>query len=112
MAPGDLPERDVLRRLGTGIYVTDTWYTNYSDLASARITGMTRFATMWVEDGEPIAPLAVMRFDDSIYRMLGSELEALGEEREWMLDGGTYFERSTDSYLLPGALLRSMTFTL
>lgn len=112
MAPGDLPEREVLERLGTGIYVTDTWYTNYSDLASARITGMTRFATTWVEDGEPVAPLAVMRFDDSIYRMLGSELEALSEEREWMLDGGTYFERSTDSYLLPGALLRSMTFTL
>lgn len=112
MAPGDLRERDVLAKLGTGIYVTDTWYTNYSDLASARITGMTRFATMWVEDGEPVAPLAVMRFDDSIYRMLGSELEALSEEREWLLDGGTYFERSTDSYLLPGVLLRSMTFTL
>ena len=112
MAPGELPERDVLRTLGTGIYVTDTWYTNYSDLASARITGMTRFATMWIEDGEPVAPLAVMRFDDSIYRMLGSELETLTAEREWMLDGGTYFERSTDSYLLPGALLRSMTFTL
>jgi predicted Zn-dependent protease len=112
MAPGDLLERDVLGRLGTGIYVTDTWYTNYSDLASARITGMTRFATTWVEDGEPVAPLAVMRFDDSVYRMLGSELEALTAEREWMLDGGTYFERSTDSYLLPGALLSSMTFTL
>lgn len=112
MGAGDLAERDVLSRLGTGVYVTDTWYTNYSDLAAARITGMTRFATTWVEGGEMVAPLAVMRFDDSLYRMLGSELEALTAEREWMLDGGTYFERSTDSFLLPGALLSSMLFTL
>lgn len=112
MAAGDLEERDVLSRLDTGIYVSDAWYTNYSDVASARITGMTRFATTWVEGGEMVAPLAVMRFDDSVYRMLGSELEALTAEREWMLDGGTYFERSTDSFLLPGALLRSMAFTL
>jgi predicted Zn-dependent protease len=112
MAAGTLPEAEALQRLGTGIYVTDTWYTNYSDPTAARITGMTRFATTWVENGEPVAPLAVMRFDDTLYRMLGSELEALTTEREWLLDGGTYGERSTDSMLLPGALLREMTFTL
>jgi predicted Zn-dependent protease len=112
MAAGELAESEVLARLDTGVYVTDTWYTNYSDLPAGRITGMTRFATSWVEGGEVVAPLAVMRFDDTIYRMLGSELEALSAEREWMLDGGTYFERSTDSMLLPGVLLSSMTFTL
>lgn len=112
MAGGELAQDDVLARLGTGIYVTDAWYTNYSDPLAARITGMTRFATAWVEDGRMVAPLAVMRFDDTLYRMLGSELEALSTEREWMLDGGTYGERSTDSMRLPGALVRSMTFTL
>jgi len=112
MAPGDLPEAEALARLGTGIYVTDTWYTNYSDISAGRITGMTRFATSWVEDGELVAPLAVMRFDDTIYRMLGSELEALTAERDWLLDGSTYGQRSTGSMLLPGALIRSMTFTL
>ncbi len=112
MSAGELAESDVLSKLGTGVYVTDTWYTNYSDLSAGRITGMTRFATSWVEDGDLVAPLAVMRFDDTIYRMLGTSLEALTQEREWMLDGGTYFERSTDSMLLPGALLSSMTFTL
>lgn len=112
MAAGDLAEGDVLARLGTGIYVTDTWYNNYSEVTAARVTGMTRFATTWVEDGAMVAPLSVMRFDDSLYRLLGSELEALTAEREWLPDGGTYFERSTDSMLLPGALLREMTFTL
>ncbi len=112
MAAGELAESDVLARLGDGIYVTDTWYTNDSDVAAARITGMTRVATTWVEGGEMVAPLSVMRFDDSLYRVLGSELEALTAEREWLLDGGTYAERSTDSMLLPGALVRAMTFTL
>jgi predicted Zn-dependent protease len=112
MAAGDLAEADVLSRLGTGIYVTDTWYTNYSDISAGRITGMTRFATSWVEDGELVAPLAVMRFDDTIYRMLGTELEAVTAEREWLLDGSTYGGRSTGSMLLPGVLLRAMTFTL
>lgn len=112
MAGGDLADGEVLERLGTGIYVTDAWYTNYSDATAARITGMTRFATTWVEGGEMVAPLSVMRFDDTLYRMLGSELEALSAEREWLLDGGTYFERSTDSMLLPGALVRAVAFTL
>ncbi len=112
MAAGELKEADVLARLGTGVYVTDTWYTNFSDLSGGRVTGMTRFATSWVENGQLVAPLSVMRFDDTVYRMLGSELEALTAEREWLLDGGTYFERSTDSMRLPGALLSSMTFTL
>ncbi|MBZ0117499.1 MAG: hypothetical protein K8H88_10915 [Sandaracinaceae bacterium] len=112
MQGGDLPEAKALERLGTGLYVTNLWYTNYSDHAAGRITGMTRFATTWVENGRMVAPLAVMRFDDTIYRLLGSELEALTLEREWMPDGGTYGERSTDSQLLPGALVRAMTFTL
>lgn len=112
MDAGTLEEAEVLSELGTGIYVSDAWYTNYSDQSEARITGMTRFATTWVEGGEMVAPLSVMRFDDSLYRMLGTELEALSAEREWLLDGGTYFERSTDSMLLPGALVRDMAFTL
>ena len=35
---------------------------------------MTRFATFWVEDGVIQSPLEVMRFDETIYRMLGENL--------------------------------------
>jgi predicted Zn-dependent protease len=112
MGPGDLATADVLRRLDTGLYVTDLWYANYSDLAGGRVTGLTRFATTWVEKGQIVAPSAVMRFDDTLYRILGSELEALTAEREWIYDSNTYFERSTDSLLLPGALIRSFVLSL
>ena len=112
MAAGELPEADVLKALGTGVYVSNLWYLNFSDRSSGRLTGMTRFASFWVENGEIVAPLNVMRFDDTIYRMLGSELEALTAERALWLDPGTYEGRTLDSVRLPGALLAGLRFTL
>ncbi len=73
---------------------------------------MTRFATYWVEHGEIVAPLAVMRFDDSLYRMLGTELEALDDEADWILNNGTYGGRSVETSRVPGALLRQLRLTL
>ena len=62
------------------------------------MTGMTRFfATFWVENGEIVAPLNVMRFDDTIHRMLGSELEAVTVEQELLLSASNYYNRSTAS---------------
>lgn len=112
MAAGELPEADALRALGTGVYVSNLWYLNFSDRSAGRLTGMTRFATFWVENGEIAAPLNVMRFDDTIYRMLGTNLEALTAERQMLLDPGTYDGRNLDSVLLPGALLSALRFTL
>lgn len=112
MAPGALAPGEVLAALDTGLYVNNLWYLNYSDRPAARITGMTRFATFWVEDGRIVAPVDVMRFDDTLYRMLGSELVDLTRERELLPDASTYEQRSTASARLPGALLRALRFTL
>jgi predicted Zn-dependent protease len=112
MLPGDLEDRDVLTALDTGLYVSNLWYLNFSDKPAARMTGMTRFATFWVEGGRIVAPVNPLRFDDTIYRMLGSKLERLTRERELLLSTSTYDERSTASSYLPGALLESLRFTL
>jgi len=112
LAPGALAEADVLAKLGTGLYVSNLWYLNFSDRPAGRITGMTRFATFWVENGKIVAPVTPMRFDDSIYDMLGVNLVDLTRERELLLDPSTYGERSTSSSRLPGALLQSLRFTL
>jgi predicted Zn-dependent protease len=109
---GTLATADVLAAIDTGLYVNNLWYLNYSDRPAARITGMTRFATFWVEGGRIVAPVNVMRFDDSIYRMLGEHLVDLTSERELLPDASTYEERSTGSSRLPGALLRALRFTL
>ena len=112
LAPGRLPRADALRALDTGVYVGNFHYLNWSDRSTARVTGMTRFATYWVERGEIVAPLAVMRFDDSLYRMLGAELEALDSEADWILNSGTYGGRSVQTSRVPGALLRQLRLTL
>lgn len=112
MAGGELAQDEVLARLGSGLYIGNLWYLNYSDRPAARITGMTRFACFWVEDGRIQAPLASMRFDDSLYRLLGSQLEALTRERELSLSTRTYHERHNGSTLLPGALLGQLSLTL
>jgi predicted Zn-dependent protease len=112
MDAGDLAMKDALRELGTGVYVSNMWYTNFSDRSVCRITGMTRFATFWVENGEIKAPLNVMRFDDSVFSMLGENLLALTLEREMMIDGDSYGARGTNSARLPGALIKDLVFVL
>ena len=112
IAAGDLPRDEVLQRLGEGVYCNQLWYLNWSDMPACRITGMTRFATFWVEGGEIVAPLNVMRFDETGYRALGSNLLALTREREFLPDSGTYDARSTDSARVPGALIEGFRFTL
>jgi predicted Zn-dependent protease len=73
---------------------------------------MTRFATFWAEDGEIVAPVNVMRFDDTVYNLLGDRLVGLTDEAEVILDASTYERRSTDSLRIPGALVGEMIFTL
>ncbi len=112
MAAGTLARAEVLKSLDTGIMIGNLWYLNYSDRANCRMTGMTRFATFWVENGEIKAPLNVMRFDDSAYRVLGENLVDLTQERDWILDSASYGERSTGSARLPGALVNNFSLTL
>jgi len=112
MSAGTLAPAHILQTLGTGIYVGNLWYLNYSDRNAARLTGMTRFATFWVENGEITQPLNVMRFDDSIYRMLGDNLVVLTAERDLLLSSDTYEARQTRSMRVPGAVIGDLRMTL
>ena len=112
LAAGTIPDSDILRRLDRGVYINNLWYLNYSDRTACRMTGMTRFATFWVEHGELQAPLNVMRFDETLYRLLGDKLLGLTAERDFLLDPSTYHSRSTASFRGPGALVEGFRFTL
>lgn len=109
---GALDEDDALARLGTGVYVGNLWYCNFSDPQACRVTGMTRFGTFWVEDGTIVAPLAPMRFDASLYTLLGEALEDLTATNPLSVDADTYGQRSTSSKRVPGALVGAFPFTL
>ena len=112
IAGGHLHQDEVFAALGRGLYISNLWYCNFSDRNHCRITGMTRFACLWVEEGRPVAPANVMRFDESLYHILGDRLEALTSEQEHILDTSSYEWRSDASTRLPGALVNDFTFTL
>jgi len=112
LSGGALAQDSVLETLETGVYMGNVWYLNYSDRVNCRTTGMTRFATFWVEDGEIKAPIDVMRFDETIYHVLGENLVGLTAERDFILDADTYFRRATSSGRMPGAVVNAFAFTL
>ncbi len=112
ISPGMLPTASIDEALGTGLFVGNLWYLNFSDQAACRTTGMTRFATFWMEDGEIVAPVDVLRFDDTAFHLLGDRLEGLTDHAEVLLDTSTYGRRSTGSARLPGALVDAMRFVL
>lgn len=110
--PGTLKTADILAQLGTGLYLSNLHYLNWSDRTGGRITGMTRYACFWVEQGEIIAPIKDLRFDDSLYEFLGTKLENLTDTQEFIPCVDTYGARSLGGSLMPGLLVNDFTFTL
>ena len=112
LAGGTLEASATLAALDTGLWIGNLWYLGYSDRRSCRMTGMTRFASFWVAGGKIVAPIEVMRFDDSFLRLFGESLLALSQQVESLPSSDTYGRRHLGSVSSPGALLADMRFTL
>jgi predicted Zn-dependent protease len=112
MKGGALAGEQALELVDTGLYIGNLHYLNFSDRNACRLTGMTRFASFWVEGGRIVAPVDVMRFDDTVFRLLGEELIGLTAEQELLVSSDTYHQRNVSSMRLPGAVVREMAFTL
>lgn len=110
--PGRLDDARLHDALGTGIAIPNLWYLNWSDRQACRATGMTRFATLWVENGVPVAPVAPMRFDDSLYRLFGPGLLGLGARVETIPQVETWDGREPGGVRAPAALVDALRFTL
>jgi predicted Zn-dependent protease len=110
--PGSLDEGKAIEAIGTGLYLSNLHYLNWSDNDSGRITGMTRFACFWVEGGRIASPIRDMRFDESIYHIFGDKLLDLSRQRSLVPDTGTYFQRSLGGALFPGLLVEDFAFTI
>ena len=112
MEVGTLPADDVLQKLGTGLFLSNLHYLNWSDNIGGRITGLTRYACFWVENGEIVGPIETMRFDDTIYNLFGSELEAIGDNVKINPEVETYEGRQYGNITCPGMLVKSFELTL
>ncbi|PSB17616.1 TldD/PmbA family protein [Phormidesmis priestleyi ULC007] len=112
IAPGELSSEQILATLGTGLYLSNLHYLNWSDRPTGRITGMTRYACFWVEEGEIVAPIENLRFDDSFYQFWGENLAALTNFQEFIPDVGTYENRNLGGTWVPGMIVNDFTYTL
>ncbi len=110
--PGSLKRDHIFKELNTGLYLSNLHYVNWSDQKSARLTGMTRFACFWVENGDIISPIQDMRFDVSLYDIWGSGLIDLTDFQETSVNISTYNNREFGGSKLPGMLIRDFKFTL
>ncbi len=109
---GTLTQNEILKKLGTGLYLSNLHYINWSDLQTARMTGMTRFACFWVENGEIVGPINDLRFDETIYNIFGEGLIDFSNEQEIFVDTSTYMKRSIGALKVPGALIENFNFVL
>ncbi|HYW18826.1 MAG TPA: TldD/PmbA family protein [Nodularia sp. (in: cyanobacteria)] len=112
VSPGNLGFDDILESLDTGLYVSNLHYLNWSDRPTGRITGMTRYACFWVENGEIVAPIENLRFDESLYRFWGNNLVEFTNFQEFIPEVGTYESRQLGGSLVPGMLVDDFTYTL
>jgi predicted Zn-dependent protease len=112
VSPGSLKFEQILSSLDTGLYVSNLHYLNWSDRPTGRITGMTRYACFWVENGEIIAPIENLRFDESLYRFWGENLVDFTNFQEFIPEVGTYDSRQLGGSLVPGMLVNDFTYTL
>ena len=111
MQAGTLSEQDICSRVGDGLYISDLWYVNWTEKNAAHLTGMTRYACFEVKNGKLGQPIHVMRFNDSLYDMLGTNLEELTVRRDTIMEAFAFHQRAPGAHLLPGALIRQMNFS-
>ncbi|MEL7475351.1 MAG: metallopeptidase TldD-related protein, partial [Cyanobacteria bacterium J06555_12] len=112
VAVGFLDRDDVLETIDRGLYLSNLHYLNWSDRTGGRVTGMTRYACFWVENGEIQAPIQDLRFDDSLYSFWGKNLVDLTTVAEFVPEVGTYERRSLGGSMVPGMVVNDFTFTL
>ena len=112
MKPGVLDQVDVLKEIDKGLYLSNIHYLNWSDNPSGRITGLTRYACFWVENGEIVGPINTMRFDDSFYNYFGDNLLQVGSKTEFIPNTSTYGNREIGGTTCPGILADSFALTL
>ena len=109
---GLLDDNEKLKALDTGLFLSNIHYLNWSDNLGGRITGLTRYVCYWVENGEMVAPIKTMRFDDSFYNFFGDNLEAVGSKVLGRPVIDTYDGRNPGETNCPGILVNDFELTL
>ena len=77
VAGGTTSLEEMIRGVRRGILVTRFWYTNLVEPRSLLLTGLTRDGNFLVENGEIVAPVRNMRFNENLDGVF-SRIAAIG----------------------------------
>jgi predicted Zn-dependent protease len=100
VSPGEASDDDLLAACGTGLQVQRVNYVRVVHPSRTLVTGSSRDATLWLENGRPVARLPQFRFTLRLDELFSS-LEALGSRR---VRGEAVF---MESIVAPGAVASS-----
>ena len=105
LAPGDSSLEEMIASCKRGILVSNFHYVNgYLDTKRALMTGMTRYGTFLIENGEITRALANLRWTESMLKAF-SNVVAISREREaFARDGGF-------ASIVPAVMIEGFTFT-
>jgi predicted Zn-dependent protease len=76
--PGDATVDEMIEDTRRGVYITRLHYVNAIRRDLAVISGLTRDACWLIEDGEVKRPIKVMRFTDSVIKVM-SAIDSIGD---------------------------------
>jgi len=104
LTPGVEKVEDLLKKVKKGLWVSNFHYVNgFIDTKNAIFTGMTRYGTFLIEDGELTKPVKNLRFTESMLKAFSSV--------DGITSGVKKFPNSIGGMLLPTVLIRNFKFT-
>lgn len=105
LEPGDSTMDEMLAEMGSGLYVTNTWYTRYQNYATGDFSTIPRDGIFRVKQGELAEPVREIRISDNMLRMLAS-VAAVGRETEQI----HWWETEVPTFT-PPVLVKDVTIT-
>ncbi len=103
--PGEHQFGDLLDRAGSGLYITNNWYTRFQNYQTGDFSTICRDGVFEIRDGKLGNPVKGLRVSDNMIRILQS-IEALSKERQWI----RWWEVPTPT-LTPYVLVRDVGIT-
>jgi predicted Zn-dependent protease len=108
LVPGDRTADELVAGIGSGLLVTDFWYTRILDPRTQVVTGLTRNGVWLVEDGRIVRPVTNLRFTQSYLEALSpGSVRGVGSDLT-LVAGGTF---GIGAYVVPSLHLGSWNFT-
>jgi PmbA protein len=103
--PGEQHFGDLLERAGSGLYITNCWYTRFQNYQTGDFSTICRDGVFEIRDGKVGSPVKGLRVSDNMIRILQC-VEALSKERHWI----RWWEVPTPT-LAPYVLVRDVGIT-